>query len=132
MKIRQGFVSNSSSSSFVLAVGKVLDRAAFEEYMKGTDTSLFTSEQAEKVNGWTYSYRSGYLCLEGFTGASARVKIEPESLYFTVYESRDLMEDEDGTVWDDDYTDEQLKVFDLSKQTFVSDVDITEDYGRNG
>lgn len=132
MKIRTGFVSNSSSSSFVLAVGKVLDRPAFEEYMKGIDLGLYTSVEAEQIKDWSTYNSNGYFCTEGFTGASARVKIEPDSLYFCTYESRDLMEDIDGTVWDDDYTVAQQKIFALPNMPFVEKVDVAEGYGRNG
>lgn len=40
MKIRNGFVSNSSSSSFVLGYGKVIDYNALHKYLKENNISI--------------------------------------------------------------------------------------------
>jgi hypothetical protein len=33
MKVRNGFVSNSSSSSFMIGVGHIVDKDAFDKYI---------------------------------------------------------------------------------------------------
>ena len=40
MKIRSGFVSNSSSSSFIVGVGKVEDKTKFQKYLKANKLEL--------------------------------------------------------------------------------------------
>lgn len=40
MKIRNGFVSNSSSSSFIIGVAEIEDKAKFNKYAKENDISL--------------------------------------------------------------------------------------------
>jgi len=37
MKARLGFVSNSSASSFIIAIGKIVDRQKFDEFIKTID-----------------------------------------------------------------------------------------------
>jgi len=133
MKIREGFVSNSSSSSFVLAVGRVKDKDALDVFLEGVNIDYMTYEQAKKCKGFRVNgCGKEILTLDTYTGAFVGIQLEPDSLYFTVYESRELMEDEDGTIWNDDYTDGQMKIFALKDQTFVDFVDTVEDYGRNG
>jgi hypothetical protein len=43
MKIRQGFVSNSSSSSFICVIGKIIDEEKFNSFLQ---------EQKEKQPDW--------------------------------------------------------------------------------
>lgn len=40
MKIRSGFVSNSSSSSFIVGIGKILDRRKFDTYLKNNGIQI--------------------------------------------------------------------------------------------
>lgn len=87
MKIRNGFVSNSSSSSFIIAIAEITDLPTFLESMKdvkfdyhynyGTFEELL--EKGMGVNG-----EENELCVESFTSATTTMVMEPGKKYFVV------------------------------------------------
>jgi len=74
VKTRQGFVSNSSSSSFIVGVGKVKSLDAFHKWAKknkvtiGTenysDVRLKTTSDILKADGWDFGVRGETVYVE--------------------------------------------------------------------
>jgi len=72
MKIRNGFVSNSSSSSFIISIGKIVDDNKFEKYCKNNDIKLDDdifkvklNDIKEDVHGhWNVSYNDKKECVK--------------------------------------------------------------------
>lgn len=56
MKIRNGFVSNSSSSSFVLGYGKVIDYNALHKYLEENNISI----NGNYLKMWDNNYESNW------------------------------------------------------------------------
>ena len=91
MKKRIGFVSNSSSSSFIVGIGKIIDKEKFENYLKSHDfgeynkQSCFVSTVAELANQSREDYNpanyfNGQLVLSSF---SSRVELVDPLLQLT-------------------------------------------------
>ena len=78
MKTRNGFVSNSSSSSFIIAIGKVIDKEKVESFLDscGMKDSYFIS--IEKLSGMTtLAYPTNInderIAIECFEGSSVEL-----------------------------------------------------------
>lgn len=76
MKIRQGFVSNSSASSFIIAIGKVVDRKKFDSFIETIDMRVIdgfnlTSIHELTEDSWPVAkvYKDGKIKIEAFEGS---------------------------------------------------------------
>jgi hypothetical protein len=76
MKVRNGFVSNSSSSSFVLGYGKVLDQDALEQYL--WDNDLEIDDYYLKM--WDDDYDAKYSTQYDLSCTNTTVVTIPENL----------------------------------------------------
>lgn len=121
MKVRNGFVSNSSSSSFIMCYGLITTDAAKELIVDDMRCTVYTEAELEKEiarSKWSTPLQCDY----------AGVSIDmiktgnPDQLHFIFDKSEDIYEDEDGdTNYDVSYSD-----FDCS--TYI-DKTFTEDNG---
>lgn len=140
MKIRTGFVSNSSSSSYVIGVARVTDeeklKAFIEEHKLQYDANIYTTEEAINAGGWspptTKIGDKTYFCCEAFDCNEVRIEIDPEKneKFVSFYHCDDIMEDEDGPVEPD--VIEDGGIYSLTEEHGVTDIKVSEGYGRNG
>ena len=121
MKIRTGHVSNSSSSSFIIGIGKIKNQVAFDKFCKDKgmrpgvgryeDISVHTGKDLKEVKGWgasakTFSIHGGnYTDITVFKG-----KLDSEEKYVIVNIGNNegdcypfVVEDEDGEYGDLNY-----------------------------
>jgi hypothetical protein len=79
MKIRNGFVSNSSSSSFIIGIAKVTDLDKLKKYIsdKGIKTdyefNIITKYDLEQNPPWDVKMKSGKIALESFMGDTVSI-----------------------------------------------------------
>jgi len=71
MKIRTGFVSNSSSSSFIIGVGRIVDKAMFLAFIKKNNIQdyLYRIESTSEICKHNLS-------VESFTGENVSLTID--------------------------------------------------------
>jgi hypothetical protein len=90
MKIRQGFVSNSSGSSFIIAIAAVFDRAKLDEWLNREmidinkwDGGVFDFDELAQHNTADVEVRDKDLVIEAFDEVT-KVKLPIDSLFSVV------------------------------------------------
>ncbi len=151
MKIRNGFVSNSSSSSFILAIGKVTDREKLEKFLEKHNINKYNwqilnvKDITTKSNFYHSVYiTSKYITGEGFQGSVSidKTLLQSDDNFFFLSIFNDegdntFRTDPDGC--DLDYSidlsffnEDQQAVYDYLEENGLIHVDKTYGAGRNG
>ena len=145
MKVRVGFVSNSSSSSYIIGVGKLVDEKAFVEYCTKNNIEydiMTTKEILDFNNKWKSVIRvrgdKTYFVKDAFDGNEVQVEINPnaDEKFVSIHHSEDINESEDGeTNYDvdsDSFDSSGQAVLDIEEEDFVEDWNCSYGAGRNG
>jgi len=136
MKTRSGFVSNSSSSSFILAVGKIKDKIGLTNFLDGSGIVDYDIVCPQK----------GKIQIESFMDSIFKKDCDDKSEYIVINivnnegDEKFTDQSEDGDIdteldYDIDSTDlpdNQHLTCDLEELGFVEDFECTYGAGRNG
>jgi hypothetical protein len=109
MKFRSGFVSNSSSCSFVIAIAKIKDEKKFQTWLKN-----------HKHDDIEVCDHKGDLFVESFNGCIVSIPKDKitDGVYVKYYHGEDIYPNEDG---DCDYN-VGLIDFNSEVETIVNDI----------
>ena len=98
MKIRLGFVSNSSGSSFILGVAKITDKKKFLEVIKKNDIKVNESFKEFNMISMSQIVEEG---TEGFSSGSVEIVLKGNKVSFSNF-ARELTISQEELGWDDD------------------------------
>lgn len=138
MKVRFGFVSNSSSSSYVICVARVVDEEELRKFLDEhkLDAEIYTTKEALEAEEWnkpvSKSGDASYFRCSSFDGNEVSIKMDlsKEEKFVSLHYGEDIEEDEDGPIEPDEIEDGGI--YSLSEEHGVMDIQTAEGYGRNG
>lgn len=153
-KFRSGFVSNSSSSSFIIGIGIIQDVVKFDKALvialdnkenRTDDLEVKTlGEWREGSGGWCGpKFRNGYMVVDSFDYSEVSVKVEglPDGTLIAVMDTQgELTEDfeflQDEGDWECDYSLSPTEEDETRMNIFYADgidhADTAGGAGRNG
>lgn len=136
MKVRNGFVSNSSASSFICAFGEIKEdvlkkvKNLISSYNHSEEEIIRTGKdlQHELDNSkWSKFGECDYAGVYIDIG-----ELKEDSYYFCFEDSQDCGTNDDGEILDTDYDDFSCCSFIDEIQKFIPDIEIQYGSGRNG
>lgn len=139
MKTRYGFVSNSSSSSFIVGVAEIVDKAKFDAYIEEHNIALDNAESyetnasivTESDDRWDVRFSLDEVRVISFDTSVSVERKEPGTIYFVTNINND---EGDGPFWNDEYCEMEYDItpdyFD-GKQRKVYDMFSDVDSGLN-
>lgn len=110
MKIRHGYVSNSSSSSFLIGVAKVKDRDKVEELIKDTYGAQILSIKdylSGKSEFWGLEMNGNSLTLESFDSTQVTVKDLSSLDEVLIYETSG---GDESDFWNEEYEEHDYDI----------------------
>lgn len=133
MKIRTGFVSNSSTSSFLIGICRLTEEQVQQLTARGVDLEHYLFKVGDPALS-EYSRRDGLFTVVSFMGSSVDVYAN-EGDYILVLDVRgdEPEEDEDG-YYDDEPTDDLFLEHHLMVSSIISEFggDTHAGVGRDG
>lgn len=131
MKVRNDFVTNSSSSSYIICFARIADEDKAREIIKKHRLNVLN---ADGVNGEKNSYGDlgADWCAAVIYGVDSVLKKYPDDSYIIIEDWNDAYYDEDGEPIYDDCFEMDDAISEITAENGFSDIETAYGEGRNG
>ena len=141
MKIRNGFVSNSSSSSFIIGIARISDEDKLKKYISENNISNVNIVGLDYIKkSWAFIFSGNEIRLESFmSDVSTSFETEEDKYIYLNSVGGDDSDFWNGDEYDYDigldfFDSDEISAYELFKQKYIGIVDADSTYGagRNG
>lgn len=131
MKIRTDFVTNSSSSSYIICFARIADEEKANKIIKKHNLSVFDVDGVNEEKNWCGDLGADY-CGAIIYGVDKILEAHPNDKYIIIEDSNDAEYDDDGDpIYDDSfYMDDAIS--EITEENGFADIDTAYGEGRNG
>lgn len=131
MKIRKGFVTNSSSSSFIICFARIADKEKAQKIIDQFNLDVLDAIGVEDKKDWC-GYLGASWCRAFIYGADDILEKYPNGEYIVIEDSNDAYYDEWGdAVYDYDFSMNEA-IDAITEVNGFADIEVAEGEGRDG
>ena len=133
MKIRTDFVTNSSSSSYIICFARIADEEKAKKIIEKHNLRVFDVNDVNYKRRWTGDLGADW-CGAIIYGVDSVLAAHPDDNYIIIEDSNDAYYDEDND-WEPiyDYDFEMNDAIDeITKENGFADIECAEGEGRDG
>lgn len=131
MKIREDFITNSSSSSYIICFARIADKEKAEAVIKKHDLDVFDRQGVIGEKSWGGVLGAGW-CGATIWNVDNILAENPDDKYIIIEDSNEGVENEWGeATYDYDYSMDDA-IAEITKENGFADIEIAEGEGRDG
>ena len=132
-KIRTDFVTNSSSSSFIICFARIADEEKAQKILDKYDVSVLDAEGVNREKSWSGELGAEW-CGAIIYGVDKILADHPDSKYIVVSDSNEAYYDEDDDyepIYDYNFSIDGL-IDEITEENGFADIDCSQGEGRDG
>lgn len=131
MKIRKGFVTNSSSSSFIICFARIADKEKAQKIIDQFNLDVLDVAGVNDEKDWCGDLGASW-CGATIYGVDDILEKHPDGEYIVIMDSNEAYEDEWGDV-DYNYNFSMNEAIDaITEENGFVDIEVAEGEGRDG
>lgn len=131
MKIRTDFVTNSSSSSFIICFARVENEEKAKKIIDKYNLYMLNVEGVNEEKNWYGELGAGW-CGAIIYGVDDILSKHPDSKYIVITDSNDAYYDDNGEPEYDYDFGMNAAISEITEENGFTDIDIAKGEGRNG
>lgn len=131
MKIREDFVTNSSSSSYIICFARIADKEKAEAVIKKHDLDVFDCQGVIGEKNWCGELGADW-CGATIWNVDNVLAEHPDDKYIIIEDGNEGIENDWGEVtYDYDYSMDDA-IAEITKENGFTDIEVAQGEGRDG